>query len=586
MIEPYGGPLKNLLAGRDEASEIKAKSREWPSWQLTPRQLGDVELLLNGGFSPLGGFMNRPDYDRVCREMRLGDGAFWPLPITLDVDEKLACALKAGQRLVLRDLFGVAVAALEVGDVWQPGLTREAELVYGTARSDHPGVAHLRNHVHPWYVGGKLVGIESPQHYDYSELRLGPAEVRRRISERGWDRVVAFETRHPMHRAQQELTLRVLHDLDAGLLIHPTVGQSRTGDVEHYARVRCYQAIMGRYPAGRVMLSLLPLATRLAGPREAALLAIAHRNHGCTHFIVGPDHAGPGRDANGEPFYKPNAARELIEKHRDELGVQPVASREMVYVPAHKKYLPADEVPEGTESESLSPAELQEMLERGHEIPEKFSHPQVIAELRRARPPRSGQGLTVFCTGLPSSGKSTVAQVLMIRLLKRGGRPVTLLDGDIVRTHLSSELGFSRHDRDLNILRIGFVASEITKNGGIAICAPIAPYDSVRKDVRRMIEPRGGFVLVHVSTPLDVCETRDRKGLYAKARAGLVKEFTGISDPYEEPQDAELRIDTTDKSPADCVEAILDFLKDRGYLPPGGNEGDGESTGLNGADEI
>jgi sulfate adenylyltransferase len=568
-MEPYGGALVDLIAGADRIDALKEQSRDWPSWQLSPRQLGDLELLLTGGFSPLTGFMGRRDYDSVLERMRLADGAFWPLPITLDVSDELGRQLRPDDRLVLRDLFGVAVAVLRVTDAWQPGLTREAEHVYGTDRPDHPGVAMLREGTHSWYVGGSLEGLERPEHYDFAELRLTPAEVRRRITALGWSRTVAFETRHPMHRAQQELTLRVIRDLDAGLLIQPTVGQTKTGDIEHFARVRCIQAVVGQYPPERVLLALLPFSSRLAGPREAALLAIAHRNHGCSHFLVGRDHAGAGRDAQGRPFYSPDAARALLEEHAAELGITPVASRQMVYLPEQRHYAPRDEVPAGAQALSLSPAELAEKLERGETIPAHFSHPEVIAELRKARPPRAQQGFTVFCSGLPSAGKSTVAQVLMIRLLEIGGRPVTLLDGDIVRTHLSSELGFSRHDRDLNITRIGFVASEITKNGGVAICAPIAPYDRVRKQVRSMIAPKGGFVLVHVATPLATCEQRDRKGLYAKARAGLIDEFTGISDPYEPPQDAEVVVDTASQSPAACAETILTYLRQRGYLPAG-----------------
>ncbi len=565
-IQPYGGELVDLLADPEKAAELKTASRDWPSWQLRPRQLGDVELLLSGGYSPLTGFMNRKDYERVVAEGRLADGTYFPLPICLDVADELARKLRSGDQLVLRDLFGVALAVLTVEDVWQPGLTREAEAVYGTDSPEHPGVAYLREKVHPWYLGGRLTGLERPAHYDFADLRLTPARVRGRIAAMGWQRVVAFETRHPMHRAQQELTQKVIADLDAGLLIHPTVGQTKTGDVEHFARVRCYQAVMGHYPTDRVQLSLLPFSTRLAGPREAGLLAIVHRNHGCTHFLVGRHHAGPPPMADGTRFYPEGAALETLDEVASELGITPVASPRMVYVPSEGVYRPADEVAEGEPTESMTPAELAEKLERGEDIPERFSHPDVIAELRKARPPRSGQGFTVFCSGLPSAGKSTVAQVLMVRLLEIGGRPVTLLDGDIVRTHLSSELGFSREHRDLNIRRIGFVSSEITKNGGVAICAPIAPYDAVRREVREMIEPKGGFVLVHISTPVDVCEQRDRKGLYAKARAGLIKEFTGISDPYEVPVDAEVVVDTTRQTPAECAEDILAFLRQRGYL--------------------
>ncbi len=382
----------------------------------------------------------------------------------------------------------------------------------------------------------------------------------------GWRPVVAFQTRNPMHRAHEELCRRAARELEANLLIQPVVGMTKPGDVDHYTRVRCYESILKHYPHNTVMLSLLPLAMRMGGPREAVWHAIIRKNYGCTHLIVGRDHAGPGADSTGQPFYGPYDAQEMLQRFEDEIGIQMVPFRMVVYVEDRGEYVPEDEVPEGAQVKMLSGTQLRERLAKGVEIPAWFSFPEVETELRRTYPPRSHQGLTVFFTGLPSSGKSTIANVLLVKLLEMGGRPVTLLDGDIVRTNLSSELGFSKEHRDINIRRIGFVASEITKNRGIAICAPIAPYDSVRKEVREMIEPKGGFILVHVSTPLEVCEQRDRKGLYAKARAGIVKEFTGISDPYEVPADANLAIDTTDTSPEECAQQVLLFLEKQGYI--------------------
>jgi sulfate adenylyltransferase len=400
-------------------------------------------------------------------------------------------------------------------------------------------------------------------------LRLTPAALRAEFGRLGWRRVVAFQTRNPLHRAHQELTLRAAREVRANLLIHPVVGMTRPGDVDHYTRVRCYQAVLDRYPSHTVALALLPLAMRMAGPREAVWHAIIRKNHGCSHFIVGRDHAGPGIDARGRPFYDPYAARERLSAHEAELGVRMVPFRAMVYVEELDAYVPEDEVPAGGRALSLSGTELRRRLAEGREIPEWFTFPEVARELQRSHPPRDHQGFTVFMTGLSGAGKSTVANVLLVRLLEMGGRPVTMLDGDIVRKHLSSELGFSREHRDINIRRIGFVAAEITKNGGIAICAPIAPYDGVRKEVRAMIEPRGGFGLVHVATPLPVCEQRDRKGLYAKARAGLVKEFTGVSDPYEPPGDADVVLDTTDTSPEEAAQEILLHLERFGYIAPG-----------------
>jgi len=565
LIAPHGGTLVNGLADAARTEALKSQSRDWPSWDLTSRQLCDLELLLNGGFSPLTGFLTKKDYDGVVAELRLADGTLWPMPITLDVTETVAEGLTQGSMLALRDAEGVMLAALHVEDVWAPDREAEARAVFGTTDSAHPGVAHLHK-ANPVYVGGRVEGLQMPEHYDYRALRHSPAELRAAFVKLGWRQVVAFQTRNPMHRAHQELTLRAAKALEANLLIHPVVGMTKPGDVDHYTRVRCYQALLPTYPQNTAMLSLLPLAMRMGGPREAVWHAIIRKNYGCTHFIVGRDHAGPGNDAQGTPFYGPYDAQQLLEAHQDELGVRMVPFKMMVYVEDQARYLPVDEVPPNTRSLSLSGTELRQRLADGREIPDWFTFPDVATELRRSYPPRQQQGCTVFFTGLSGSGKSTIANVLLVKLLEMGGRPVTLLDGDLVRKHLSSELGFSKEHRDINIRRIGYVASEITKNGGLAICAPIAPYDAVRRHVRAMVEPTGGFVLVHVATPLDVCEARDRKGLYAKARAGIIKEFTGISDPYEEPTDADVRLDTTDMNPAEAAHAIILHLEKEGYV--------------------
>ena len=566
LIAPHGGVLVDLLTDSDQAAAIKAESRDWPSLDLTPRQLCDLELLVNGGFSPLKGFMAKADYESVCAELRLADGTLWPVPITLDVPEELAKTLDAGSKLALRDPEGVMVAALDVDDVWQPDRQAEAQAVFGTTNSEHPGVAQVVEQSNPFYVGGTIIGLEPVTHYDYKLLRHTPSELRAEFSKLGWTKVVAFQTRNPMHRAHQELTLRAAKEIEANLLIHPVVGMTKPGDVDHYTRVRCYQALLHRYPRKTALLSLLPLAMRMGGPREAVWHAIIRKNFGCTHLIVGRDHAGPGSDSSGKPFYGPYDAQELLQKHEAELGVAMVPFKLMVYVEDQDAYAPVDEIPEGTRTLNISGTDLRDRLARGAEIPEWFTFGDVSEELRRSHPPRHRQGLTVFFTGLSGSGKSTIANALIVKFLEMGGRPVTLLDGDLVRKHLSSELGFSKEHRDINIKRIGYVASEITKNGGIAICAPIAPYDSVRKDVRSMIQPLGGFLLVHVATPLEVCEQRDRKGLYAKARAGIIKEFTGISDPYEEPADADIVIDTTKLTAEEAAQQIVLHCEKEGYI--------------------
>jgi len=572
LIEPHGGVLVDGIVDDERAAELKKQSSDWPSWDLTERQICDLELIQSGGFSPLRGFMGKADYERVRAEMRLADGTLWPIPIALDLTEEAAGGLEPGTAVALRDPEGVMLAALHVSEVWRPDLELEAREVFGTTDDTHPGVSYLMNRTNPMYVAGELEGIQLPSHYDYRELRLTPKEVRERFARAGWRKVVAFQTRNPMHRAHFELTLRAARDVEASLLVHPVVGMTKPGDVDHYTRVRCYRAIMPSYPHGTAMLSLLPLAMRMGGPREVLLHAIIRKNHGCTHLIVGRDHAGPGKGRDGEPFYGPYDAQESLRTHEAELGVTMVPFRQMVYVEDLDTYVPEDEIPEGVRVLNISGTEQRRRLNEGRELPHWFTPPAVAEELRRSYPPRARQGFTVFFTGLSGAGKSTIANVLQSKLLEIGGRPVTLLDGDIVRKHLSSELGFSHEHRDINIRRIGFVASEVTKNGGIALCAPIAPYDGTRKAVRAMVEKGGGFILVHVSTSLEACEARDRKGLYAKARAGIVKEFTGISDPYEPPDDAEVVIDTVDVSPEEAAQQIILHLEQEGYIGPVEND--------------
>ena len=566
LVPPYGGALVDGVVDDERASELRKASTYWPSCDLTPRHLCDLELLLSGAFSPLRGFLGSADLASVCADMRLSDGTLWPMPVTLDVPDELATQVGPGTSVALRDPEGVMLAALHVEEVYRPDRRAEAQGVFGTTDPAHPGVAHLLERTHPSYLAGTLEGIQLPAHHDYPALRYTPAELRAEFTRRGWRRVVAFQTRNPLHRAHYELTLRAAKDVEASLLIHPVVGMTKPGDVDHYTRVRCYQAIMDGYAHNTAMLSLLPLAMRMGGPREAVWHAIIRRNHGVTHLIVGRDHAGPGADAQGRPFYGPYDAQDLVRQHEAELGVSMVPFRQMVYVEDLDGYLPEDEVPQGARTLKISGTEQRRRLNEGRDLPRWFTPPAVAAELRRSYPPRVRQGFTVFFTGLSGSGKSTIANVLLVKLLELGGRPVTLLDGDIVRKHLSSELGFSKEHRDINIRRIGFVASEITKNGGIAICAPIAPYDTTRKDVRAMVEPGGGFLLVHVSTSLEVCETRDRKGLYAKARAGALPEFTGISDPYEAPGDADVTIDTTQLTPEEAAQQIILHLESEGYV--------------------
>jgi len=568
LNQPHGGTLVDLVVDGSTAAELKAAARDFPSWALTPRQLCDLELLATGAFSPLRGFLSQRDYNAVCESVRLSSGLLWPIPITLDIPELLAMSLRPQQHLNLCDGEGLPLAVLEVADVWRPDVQREAEAVFGTTNPDHPGVAQLLHRTHPFYVGGTLRVLQLPNRYDFRSLRLTPHDLRADFSRMGWRRIVGFQTRNPMHRAHHEVTLRAANTAEATLLLHPVVGQTMRGDVDHYTRVRCYKAILPRYSTGTVKLALLPLAMRMAGPREALWHGLIRKNFGCTHFIVGRDHASPGKDSRGVQFYGRYDAQQLFRRHETEMGISLVAFDRLLYVPKLDRYVAEGDVPAGTEGLTISGTELRQRLAAGREIPEWFTFPEVAQELRRSHPQRARQGVTVLFTGLPGAGKSTIANILAAKLQERGGRVVTLLDGDVVRKHLSSDLGFSKADRDTNVRRIGFVAAEVTRHGGVALCAPIAPYDSVRKELRAAITFLGGFVLVYVVAPLDVCEGRDPKGLYAKARAGRVANFTGLSDPYEPPDDADVVVDTTILAPEEAAERVWDHLEREGYVPP------------------
>jgi len=521
---------------------------------------------MNGGFNPLKGFLTEKDYLSVVNDMRLSDGSLWPMTITLDVSETFADKDEVGSDIALRDQEGVILATLSVSDCWTPDKKLEAKKVFGADDSAHPAVNYLHNTAGPVYLGGAITGIQQPVHYDFRGRRDTPNELRAYFRKLGWRRVVAFHTRTPLHRAHQELTFRAAREAQANLLIHPVVGMTMPGDIDHFTRVRCYEAVLDQYPSATTNLSLLNLAMRMAGPREAVWHGLIRKNFGCTHFIVGRDHAGPGKNSTGEDFYGPYDAQTLFREHEAEMGIEMVDFKHMVYVQERSQYEAADGVEEGATVLNISGTELRRRLAEGLDIPEWFSFPAVVEELRRSRPPRASQGFTVFFTGLSGSGKSTIANALMVKLMEMGGRPVTLLDGDIVRKNLSSELGFSKEHRDLNIRRIGYVASEITKNGGIAICAPIAPYATTRRAVREDIEAFGAFIEVHVATSLEECERRDRKGLYKLAREGKIKEFTGISDPYNVPENPELSIDTENTEVDNCAHQVILKLENLGLI--------------------
>jgi sulfate adenylyltransferase len=468
--------------------------------------------------------------------------------------------------VALRDPEGYLLAVLHIEDIWPIDREKEASRVYGTRDASHPGTNYLLNKAGDVYIGGKLEVISLPLHFDFKQLRMTPAEIRAQFVKLGWKRMVAFMTRNPIHRPQFEMTINAMRQANANLLLLPIVGMTKPGDFDHYTRVRCHQKMTQYYPPDTFMLSLLPLALRFSGPREALLHAIVSKNFGCTHFITGRDHAGPGLDSNGKPYYGSSDARKLTEAYSSEIGVNIVSFEEMVYLPFEDEFRTADQVPEGTQFISLSGSDIRRRIRAGRRIPDWATFPEVIEEIQKAYPPPRRQGFTVFLTGLSGAGKSTIAKVLYTRFLELGDRPVTLLDGDIVRHNLSNELTFSKEHRDINVRRIGFVAGEITKNRGIAICAPIAPYAVTRSEIRRLIETHGGFAEVHVSTPIEICEKRDRKGMYAKARAGLIKGYTGVDDPYEVPESPELSIDTTDITPDEAAQQILLYLQQKGYI--------------------
>ena len=533
---------------------------------LTDRQLCDLEMIMSKAFYPLDGFIGEDDYYSILDNMRLVNGSLWPIPVILDVSKKFSKQVSINDKIILKDKEGFPVAEMKISDIWQPNKKIEAEKVYGTLDESHPGVDYLLNQTNSIYIGGLIKCIESIHHYDYQHLRHSPKELKDKFKKLGWNKVIAFQTRNPLHKAHVEMTLRAIKDAKAKLLIHPVVGMTKPGDVDYHTRVRCYNHILKKYPNNSALLSLIPLAMRMAGPKEALWHAIIRKNYGCTHIIIGRDHAGPGNDNHGNPFYGPYDAQNIIEQYEDEIKIKMIPFKFLVYLPETKTYCPVDEVPKGINYETVSGSELRKYLSEGKEIPEWFTYSEVANELIESNPIKKNRGFTVFFTGLSGSGKSTLANGLLIKLLENGARPVSLLDGDIVRTHLSSELGFSKEHRSINVRRIGYVASEITKNGGIAICAPIAPYRKDRKYNRGLISNLGGYIEIHVSTSLKKCEERDVKGLYKLAREGSIKEFTGISDPYEAPNNPEMIIDSSDTAPEELVDNIYKKIEELGYI--------------------
>ena len=561
----HGGSLQNLLLTPKEAQQRRQTALSYPQWPLNTRQLCDLELLLNGGFSPLTGFMNKKDYTSVINTMRLTNGALWPIPITLDIHQALADKLSIGSYLCLTDEENNPLALMQIQSLWQATRQQEALALFGTEDLAHPGVHYLLQQSHPIYVGGPIEGLQMPPHYDVPTLRHTPRQIRDYMAQQSWSSLVGFQTRNPLHRAHFALTEWAMQQTQSPLLLQPVIGMTKPGDIDAFCRIRCYQKLLKYYPPERVCLSLLPLAMRMAGPKEALWHAIIRKNYGCTHFIVGRDHAGPGNDSQGQPFYDPYAAHDLVKQHSAELEINILCAQEFVYSDERKQFFPLPEIAANEPILKISGTRLREMLSKQQTIPNWFSFPDIIKELTRHYRSKSCQGFTVFLTGLSGSGKSTLANALAQRL-RAQGRSVTLLDGDVIRHHLCPELGFSRADRELHVKRIGFVASEISYHGGIAICAQIAPYKESRNHVRQLLKDRGGYMEIYLNTPLADCERRDRKGLYAKARKGELQHFTGIDDPYEAPEQAELTLNTAQLNTEACLNQILAHLIKSDYL--------------------
>ena len=555
--------LVDLMVPAANLSVELERAKTLPAVQLSERAICDLELLAIGAFSPLDRFMGREDYERVVAEMRLANDQLFPIPVTLPVSNDLSLTLD--REVALVDSRNDILAVMTIDEIYEWDLAATAREVFGTTDERHPLVAEM----HRWgkrNISGRLKVLRLPTHYDFRELRLSPAETRSRLEATGFENIVAFQTRNPLHRAHEELTKRAVEDVNGVLLLHPVVGMTKPGDIDYFTRVRTYKALANKYyDQKRIVLSLLPLAMRMAGPREALWHALIRRNYGANHMIIGRDHASPGNDSTGKPFYSPFGAQELVQSLEDEVGVKVLPFGEFVYLPDEDRYEDVRRLGPDAVTAQLSGTQVREWYrEGGADLPAWFARPEVSEAIATTYPPRHRQGFCVWFTGLSASGKSTTAEILTV-LLQEFGRQVTLLDGDIVRNHLSRGLGFSKEDRDSNIRRIGFVAAEIVKHQGTVICAAVSPYRATRNDVRNLV---GGerFIEVFVNTPLDECERRDVKGIYLKARRGEIKNFTGIDDPYEAPVQPELVIDTIENSAEDNARAIVGFLSERGFL--------------------
>jgi sulfate adenylyltransferase len=570
LISPYGGKLIDLFAPHETVSNLTAYANRLPSIQLTERAVCDLEMLATGAFSPLDRFMRQEDYESVLETMRLTTGHLFPIPITLSVDSEIAIHLD--HDIALRNNKNELLAVMTIEEAYKWDLEKTARRVFRTDDLRHPLVAEM----HRWgktNISGPLKLLKVPARYDFRELRLTPAQTRTNLAALGRKNVIAFQTRNALHRAHEEITKRAIQARDGVLLLHPVVGMTKPGDVDHFTRVRTYKAMTARYyDPQRIVLALVPLAMRLAGPRESLWHAIIRRNYGANHLIVGRDHASPGNDSTGKPFYGPCEAQDFVEQFSEEIEVGVIRFNEVAYLPERDEYEEVSKLSGDMKRIFLSGSQVREdYLHAGKRLPAWFTRPEVAKILEQTYPLRHKQGFCIWFTGLSGAGKSTTAEILTVLLLQNG-RQVTLLDGDVIRTHLSRGLGFSKEDRDVNIRRIGFVAAEIVRHGGAVICAAVSPYRATRNDVRNMVG-NDNFVEVFVDTPLEVCEQRDTKGMYAKARRGEINNFTGISDAYEPPQRAEIVLDDVGRVAEENALFILEHLMREGFVKHANHKG-------------
>lgn len=538
------------------------------SLTLNDRIICDLDMLLLGGFAPLTGFLDEENYNSVVHNCRLTDGSLWAMPIVLPVNLEEHSKINGLSEIILKDKTGLPLAKMKVTSIFKPNLIEECEKVYGSSDTNHPYVKIVLGQGDVYYYGGSVEKIHGVLHYDFTDDRLSASQSRTWIKENGWKTILGFQTRNPMHRSHFELTKYALNKLgnEAKLLLTPVVGVTQTCDVNYHVRTRCYQKLM-KYYDGNAKLVLLPLSMRMAGPREALWHAQIRKNYGCTHFVIGRDHAGPSyKKKDGSNFYGPYDAQDFVEQYKNEIGIDIITSKMIVYVENLAGYKPMDEVVEGDKVLNISGTEQRRLLKEGLPIPDWFSFPEIVEELRWEFKPLNRRGLCLYFVGLSGSGKSTIANYVKEKLMEREKhRNITLLDADIIRTHLSKGLGFSRADRSTNVQRIGYVASEIVKHYGICLCANIAPYADDRAVNRDLIGAEGNYVEIFMDTTLEECEKRDVKGLYKLAREGKIKEFTGISDPFERPENPELVLNGSDNI-NDSVETVIKYLEEKEFI--------------------